>query len=253
VPSSGWAYNYIQLAHEYGAELEPGSLPAGGAAPRVVVDSPGMRKAFDYEVSVYDRLGGFDKAAAFVSSNGSPTAPDPLMSGRVGMFLQGDWQLGQQAAFGAEKFRDTVGVVAMPAPPGGQQYLCHSGWAYSVPKGAKHAAEAMQFVAWMEQPDHFATYLGQTLGWLPARKATLNQSYITSDPTWQKILEIQNQTGTGAWLPPSPILAQYYRSLDNAESSALSHKQSSEAALQTAQKEVDDALKTAIGNNVYQS
>jgi multiple sugar transport system substrate-binding protein len=252
VPWSGWYYNYIQLGYQYGAKFETGSKLAGTTTPSVVLDSPELRNTFDYLASVAKRLGGADKVKSFMNVTGAEgAAADPLMSGRVGMLLQGDWQLSQQAIVGKDAFRSTIGVVPMPAPPGGQQYLCHSGWAFMVPTGAKHAREAMEYVSWMEESEHFATYIGQVFGWLPARKATLSQSYITSDPTMQKILEIQDQAGLNWWLAPSPILAQYYRALDQAKSAVLDGKTSSASALQAAQAQVESALKTAIANNVY--
>jgi multiple sugar transport system substrate-binding protein len=252
VPWSGWYYNYIALGHQFGAKFETGSKLEGTTTPSVALDSPEMRKMLDYEVSVAKKLGGADKVNAFTNVAGAQgAAADPLMSGRVGMMLTGDWQLSQQAVVGEDAFRSTIGVVAMPPPPGGQTYLCHSGWAFMVPSGAKHAKEALEYVQWMEQSDNFATYIGKVLGWLPAQKSTLNHSYLTSDPTWQQIIGIQNQAGTNWWLPPSPILAQYYRALDQAQSSALAGKKSISSALEAAQAQAESALKSAISNNVY--
>jgi ABC-type glycerol-3-phosphate transport system substrate-binding protein len=168
------------------------------------------------------------------------------------MEINGDWELASaQAAIGTAKTRQTLGVAAMPSPPGGKPYLSHSGWAYMIPAGAKHAAAAMKYVTWMEQPANFAKYLGSVIGIEPARAATLQQSYLTNDPGWQQIIAIENEAGRDWWLAPSPILSQYYTAFDEAQAAVTTLKKSPAAALAAAQKTAQGALQSAQSRGVY--
>ena len=246
IPWAGWQFNYIQLGHQFGAPFEDGS------SQHVVLDSPGLRKTFAYEKQVADKFGGAAKVNSFTTVTGAQgAAADPLISGRLGMELIGDWEMGQQANVGKKAFRETVGVTAMPVPPGGQEYLCHSGWSFMVPTGAKHPDAAVTFAAWMEQGNHFATYLGSNLGWLPAKTAALTSSYITSDPTWRDIVALDQRIGRDWWLPPSPIMQQYYRTLDETQASLVALEKTPVAAATQAQNQVQAVLDNAVALGVY--
>jgi multiple sugar transport system substrate-binding protein len=247
VPWAGWQFNYIQLGHQFGATF------ADGATQRVVLDSPGLRKTFAYERQVAAKFGGAAKVNSFTTVTGAQgAASDPLISGRLGMELIGDWELGQQVNVGKKAFRDTVGVTEMPTPPGGQQYLCHSGWSFMVPTGAKHAAAAVKFAAWMNQGDHFAKYLGSVIGWLPAKTSTLSQPYITSDPTWRAIVALDKKIGRDWWLSPSPIMQQYYRTLDETQASLIALQKMPKQAATQAQRQVQAVLNNAVALGVYE-
>lgn len=244
VPWAGWQFTYIQLGHLFGTTFKDGSSQS------VLVDTPQFRKVLEYEQSISRKYGGGSKVNSFTTVTGAQgSAADPLISGRLGMIMIGDWEIGQEANVGKKVFNDTVGVVPMPAPPGGKQYLSHSGWSFMVPKGAKHPAAAMEFANWMTQPKNFGTYLGPNLGWLPARKDTMTQSYL-KDPVWQDVIKV-NQVGSQWWLQPSPILAQYYRILDQTQDSVTALEKSPTAALKQAQQQVEAALETTVALGMY--
>lgn len=199
IPWDGWQFNYIQLGHQFGAPFDT------GANGKIVLDSPQLRELFAYMQGIARKFGGAGKIDSFTSVTGAQgAAADPLLSGKVGMRLIGDWQLGQQANVGEKVFRETLGVTAMPPPPGGKPYLSHSGWSFMVPTGAEHVNEAMVYVEWMLESDNFGKYIGPANGWLPAKIETRSQKYLTSDPTWRAILAIDAKQEKDWWLPPSP-------------------------------------------------
>lgn len=246
IPWDGWQFNYIQLGHQFDAPFKT------GADQTVQLDSPQMRKLFAYEQKIARKFGGAGKINAFTTVTGAQgAAADPLLSGRVGMRLIGDWELGQQANVGKKKFRETLGVTMMPSPPGGKPYLSHSGWSFMVPTGAKHVDAAMVFVEWMLQSDHFGKYIGPANGWLPAKTETLKQDYLTSDPTWRDIIEIDSKLPRDWWLEPSPVLGPYYRFLDEAQSELTALDGTPAQLLARAQRQVEDALANAIALGVY--
>lgn len=247
VPWAGWQFNYIQMGHQAKADFQ------NGQDPKVVLDSPGLRQVMQYNYDVAKKFGGSSKVNSFTTVAGAEgSAADALLSGRLGMELIGDWEIGQQLNVGKKVFRETLGVTAMPPPPGGQQYLCHSGWSFMFPTGAKHTEAAMKFVTWIQEPAHFAKYLGTTLGWLPARNETRSQDYLTSDPTWRKVIEIDQKAGRNWWLPPSPILQQYYHTLDQSVAAIISLQKTPDKALREAQDQVEAALENAVALGFYE-
>jgi multiple sugar transport system substrate-binding protein len=246
VPWVGWQFNYVQLGHLFGSDFKDGSSHSA------VLDTPEMRKVFEYEQSVSKKFGGSAKINSFTTVTGAQGASaDPLLSGRVGMLMIGDWEIGQEANVGKAKFNKTIGVTALPPPPGGKQYLSHSGWSFMVPKGSKHKKEAMEFAAWMSQPKNFATYIGPSHGWLPARTDTMTQPYLTADPAWQEVIAVDKKIGTQWWLQPSPIIQQYYRILDETQDSIIALEKSPAGGLKQAQSQIQAALDDATALGVY--
>lgn len=246
IPFTGWGFNWAQLGHLFGAEFKVGT------EPEIQVDSPGLRKSMQYVYDTAKKYGGAAKVNSFLSIAGAQgAAADPLLSGRVGMMLTGDWQIGQQNNVGADVFNKKLGVVPMPTPPGGTPYLCHSGWSFMFPRDAENVREAMQFVQWVMEPDNFAKHIGTAIGWLPAKKEIRSHEYLTSNPAWRAVLEIDKKMGQKWWLPPSPILQQYYRILDQTNASIIALETDPISAIEKAQEDAELVLKNAIALGIY--
>ncbi len=246
VPWTGWGFNYIQIGHLFGADFKVGSTP------EVLIDSPGFKRGMDYIHTVAKKYGGAAKVNAFTTVSGAQgAAAEPLLSGRLGMMLVGDWEIGQKVNVGQKVFNDTLGVTAIPTPPGGKPYLSHSGWSFMVPVGAKHRKEAMEFAAWMQEPANFVRHIAPANGWLPARKDTRQQAFYQKDASWKQVLAIEKVAGQEWWLPPSPILQQYYRLLDETNASVTALETTPAAALRKAQKQVEAVLRNSIALGIY--
>jgi multiple sugar transport system substrate-binding protein len=246
VPWQGWLYNYVEYGHLYNADLQDGSSKG------VKLNTPGMQQSLSWERSFAQKFGGASNVNSYTNvQNASGVVTDPLTSGRVGMEFTGDWELEHQAVLGASKFRNLVGVTSVPTPPGGQNYMSHSGWAFMIPKGSKNADATMQFVKWIMQDDNFVKYLGSPLGWMPAKLTTRQNSYYQSDPFWQAIFAANQKNGENYWLLPSPVLAQYYSALGNAESEVINLKKTPQQALVEADSVAQNALQAAITDGSY--
>lgn len=246
VPWAGWGFNYIQMGHLFGAEFKVGDTP------EIQIDSAGFRRSFSYIHAAATRYGGAAKVNSFTTVTGAQgAAADPLLSGRLGMELIGDWEIGQQANVGQKVFDDTLGVVQIPTPPGGTKYLSHSGWSFMVPEGAKHPDEAMQFATWMQEPKNFVKHIAPANGWLPARTETRSQSFYTESKAWQQVLAIEKEAGQDWWLPPSPILQQYYRILDETNASITALETTVDPGLRKAQTQGEAVLRNAIALGIY--
>ena len=247
VPWSGWEFNDIEFGHLFGAGLE------SGANRRVTLNTPGMRAALEWEASIAKRYGGASKVNSFTYvANATGAAADPLISGRLGMMAVGDWYLGNRQVVGAKEFQAKIGVGVIPPRPGGRPYLCHSGWAFMMPRGAGHVEETMKFVAWMLDDHRFARYFGAALGWAPARKSSRTVPFYAEDPMWQAVFAANASAGAERqWLPPSPVLAEYYRALGDAEEQVVNLKMTPAQALAEADSIVQQALEVAITERNY--
>ncbi|MGI8870851.1 MAG: extracellular solute-binding protein [Mycobacteriales bacterium] len=246
IPWSGWQFSYIQIGHMYGADFQNGSQAS------VRINSPGLRKTFDYYTEIAKRYGGGARINSFTTLSGAEgSAADPLLSGRLGMNMIGDWEIGQRSNVGAKVFNETLGVTSVPVPPGGHNYLSHSGWSFMVPVGAKHAKEAVQFAAWMQQPANFVKHIATANGWLPARTATRSQSFYTQSPAWQGVLAVEAKNQPDWWLAPSPILQQYYRITDETNASVTALEGSPGKQLTKAQSQVEAVLRNVTALGIY--
>ena len=246
-PWDGWIFNPVEFGHLFGMDFQD------GASKTVKLDAPAMRKELAWEQSVATKFGGQAKINAFISPPNLTTgmAASDLLAGRVGMQSIGDWLIATgETDLGVAGFAKVIGVTPMPVPPGGQNYLSHSGWAFMVPHGAPNAAAAMQFVQWLSQDANVVKLTG-TLGWLPAR-VSARSAKIYQDPNWQRVLAVNREAPSeGFWLRPSPILTQYYQALLNAESAVVNLKQTPTQALSTAQKVAQQALQDALSSGAY--
>lgn len=248
-PWDGWYFNLIAYAHLFKSDMQSGSNKT------VKLNDTGMLKALQWETAVAKRFGGASKVSSFAyPPNATGTQGDPLLSGRVGMYVIGDWEIYNTTLFkgGSIGAAQHIGVTKLPVPAaGGQSYLCHSGWSFMVPHGAANAAAAMQFVDWISQDTHLAA-MDYNISWIPAKLSARSQPQYRANPFWQKIFTINKEAGAEQyWLLPSPVETQYYAALKDAESFAINLKKSPAQALSDGQKVANQALQDSIAAGDY--
>ncbi len=245
-PWVGWEFNQVEIGHLFGAPLEDGSQPV------VRIDSPQMQQAFTWEQQIAKKFGGASNVNSFTTnSSGAGLSTDPLISGLLGMEIIGTWELDQRDAIGKDKFNNLIGIA--PVPSGVQSYICHSGYAFMVPTGSKHAEQAMEFAQWMLQDKVFASHFSQQ-SYIPAKISTRQDAFYQKDPTWSSILNADEQAGPQRpWLTPSPLLTQYYKAIENAEAEVINLQASPATALSEANALLQPALQAAITDGDYSS
>jgi len=247
-PWDGWYFNIIAYAHLFKSDLQSGSNKT------VKLNDAGMLKALQWESDAAKRLGGASKVSSFAyPPNATGTQGDPLVSGRVGMYVIGDWEIYSSTLMkgGAAEFAKHIGIAPLPVPAGGQSYLSHSGWSFMVPHGAANAAAAMQFVAWMNQDQNIAA-MDTNISWIPAKLSARSASTYRTNPIWQRIIGINKEAGAEQyWLLPSPVETQYYAALKDAESFVINLKKTPQQALADAQKVANQALQDALSAGDY--
>lgn len=247
VPWQGWEFNQVEFGHLFGAPL------TDGATPSVQINSPQLRQSFQWEQQIAKKFGGASNVNSFTTSGsaGAGLSSDPLLGGLVGMEVIGSWELNQRDVIGKAKFNDLIGIASVPS--GAQSYICHSGYAFMVPTGAKYTAQTMQFVQWLLQDQTFVSHFSQQ-AWIPAKISTRQNAFYQKDSTWHNILVADENAGPERpWLTPSPLLTQYYKAIENAEAQVINLQASPATALSDADALLQQALQGAITDGDYSS
>jgi multiple sugar transport system substrate-binding protein len=156
--------------------------PASG---RATADSEPIVRALDWMCS-YSRRYGADEVAAFRTGDQALAGTSfPLLEGRYVVVMDGQWRVAEMAAAQEAAARDgrpvpQYGVAPLPPPPGGRQ---HAGWVtgnfFVVPRGAKNAAGAWEFMKfWSGFGGHEAQAAQACAagGWIPVSQAVVEEA-----------------------------------------------------------------------------
>ncbi|AZN43932.1 ABC transporter substrate-binding protein [Paenibacillus albus] len=138
IPNFGNSWFYLYAIQNNGKFLDDDGK-------KVLLNSPENVEALNFMVKGYDLLGGAKKANAYSSSFQSG-ANDPFLSGKLGMVINGNWILSDLLRFSPNL---NFGVAMPPTPTGSDYKTWSGGWAYGVPKGAKHPKEAFEVIKWL--------------------------------------------------------------------------------------------------------
>lgn len=121
------------------------------------LDSPEIVEALKFMVDGYKIIGGYDEAKKFESGFRSGDN-DPFAIGQIAMVINGDWQIANYARFSPRaKFK------VAPAPVPDDRFYHRGrfkdekdtfttwagGFAWCMPKGAKHQEAAWKFMKWV--------------------------------------------------------------------------------------------------------
>lgn len=124
---------------------------------RSTLFTPGAVKAIEFMKEGYDLVGGMEQADRFTSTLKSGE-DDPFLTGQVAMVVNGNWTLG-----GYLRYKPGFDFGVAPAPVPDDRFLKQGafkdekepfitwggGWAYVIPRGAKHVDEGWEFIKWM--------------------------------------------------------------------------------------------------------
>ncbi|MGD0089650.1 MAG: extracellular solute-binding protein [Planctomycetota bacterium] len=108
-----------------------------------LLNEPAVTGALEFMKLLYDDLGGATEVNAFQSSF-QGGALDPFLTGKVAMKIDGNWTLSGIAAYKPDL---NFGVCAAPMPRADQERISWlGGWAWVIPRGAKHPREAWKLI-----------------------------------------------------------------------------------------------------------
>lgn len=166
---------------------------------------------------------------------------EPFLAGQVAMVVDGNWRLNTIRRF-APKLDFSLAPIPYPKQ-GGKMTTWSGGWAFVIPSGAKHPAEAwefMKFAAGRRGQELFMT-LGDHL---PTLNSLLKSDYLTRDPYQRAFAGLLPYAQSR---PPLPVGGLYWDALQKAMNDVLPGKKTAAAALaevtEAVQRELDRVLK----------
>lgn len=136
VPNYGNSWLYL-----YG--WQNGAQYMSGDGKTCLLHEKAVVGALEYMKSMYDDLGGAAEVNAFQSSFQGGEL-DPFLTGKIAMKIDGNWVLSGIAAY-----KPDMNFAAAPAPmPDASQEPISwlGGWAWVIPKGARHPREAWRLI-----------------------------------------------------------------------------------------------------------
>jgi ABC-type glycerol-3-phosphate transport system substrate-binding protein len=214
---------------------------------KATLDCPENVAALAWRVRLTDMLGGRERVAAFRSGFGATeSAQNPFALGNVAMQIDGEWLPAQLAKYAP--FAD-YGVAEIPHPaarPDLRNMAWQDGDFLTIPKGARHADAAWEFIVWMQQPRQQEEYQA-AMGNLPTIRALLDSPALTTGSRAKEALgfvlkRIASNRANTRFFPTVPITRLYKDALDHAVEVAELHQKSPEAALREAQQRVQREL-----------
>ena len=136
VPNYGNSWLYL-----YGWQNGARFISADGKT--CLLNEPAVTGALEFMKLLYDDLGGASEVNAFQSSFQGGTL-DPFLTGKIAMKIDGNWTLSGIAAYKPDL---NFGVCPAPMPRADQERISWlGGWAWVIPKGAKHPREAWKLI-----------------------------------------------------------------------------------------------------------
>jgi ABC-type sugar transport system permease subunit/ABC-type glycerol-3-phosphate transport system substrate-binding protein len=157
IPNYGNSWLYLYSWQNGGEFLSPDGRTC------TLADKPNV-EALQYMRDLYDDLGGYDKVNVFQSGFQS-NEQDPFVTGKIAMVINGSWMTPVFARYAPGL---DYGVAPAPVPAerlagvasgkgrfkGQKPYISWvGGYAYTIPRGARHAQEGWKFIQWMNSPE----------------------------------------------------------------------------------------------------
>lgn len=199
---------------------------------RVTADDPNNVEALTAYMQLMQDQGGYPAVQALTSGFGANTgAYNPFFHGDVGFYISGEWN-----PYWAWKYSPGThyGVAPLPYPADhpdrkGSVWLADN--LFCIPRGAKHAREAWDFLAWIQSTEAQRLF-ASTLHNVPNIRAELHDPTLTSDPpfvpkhpgdrdpnSWKpyfgQFLALADSP-TATSFPSTPVASLYSSELSNA-------------------------------------
>ena len=221
------------------AELYSWIYANGGEIVRVTPEKaeiqfnkPPAVEAAEWLVKMYDRIGGVDAWEAF-RKNFQGQAQDPFFVGQVAAKRDGSWFLATVKQFAPHL---EYGLAPEPYGPSGKgPATMVGGYNWSISKGARHADQGWEFLAWFSQKEPASRYAAAQ-GNMPGRKSALTTDYVQKNPEIKFFFEALRY---GRPFPTAPWTQVMWDSVNvEAQTAILRRQQSPKAALDGAAQKV---------------
>jgi multiple sugar transport system substrate-binding protein len=209
---------------------------------KAMVNDPKVVEVLDWVKQWVDRYGGWSNYQAFRGQFSSPPN-DPFMSGKVAMVADINGYL-SQLNFYRPKYTGPDGKQANmdwgigDLPYKTKQASWSGGFALSIPRGAKNAAAAWEFVKCASGAKGAESWSRDTYA-MAANLEAANSPVLAADANWQFMLNAMKYSTGGYYLTKYP---NYFEQVGNRLEDVWQGKASSKDALDAAQKAIEDEM-----------
>jgi multiple sugar transport system substrate-binding protein len=217
---------------------------------KVLIDTPEARETLSWVVGELEKAGGIEKLNSFfdyatpVGGWTPATLREVFYNSYSAILRDGVWMFHMLETMPPQPIE--YGTALLPYngnnPKARSTLLVDGGWGYAIPKNAKNAPAAWEWIKYAcaeeGSKDFFQAQNGRPT---PIKEFNQDQWYYDNNPYWSVVLkDAENAT----YSPPLPVSPQIKNAINTAVEPVLYGKTSVEAALKeaaaTAQKILDD-------------
>lgn len=218
------------------------------ATHQLTLASSANQAALQWEIDYYKTY-GLSSMDRFLSGIASFTysPQDPFLLSQLGMEIVGEWR-----PFGWDHWGKRIAATIALAPlpyPAKHPEMAHFNYATaasaSIPKGAKHVAEAWAYLQFLASRQG-QLILANGVDNLPTRRDLLaDPALLTTGRLAQFARYRATATVVGIW-PPTPATTELMTTLSQEEDLAIHGKQTAAQALANVQKRVQPSITSAL-------
>ena len=206
---------------------------------KLTITDPRIVQSFEWQKSYADKY-GMATIQSFSSAFGSEVQ-DPFIMGMISMVVTGDWNLSGLDRFAPKmKWGVDYGVTYIPRPAelAKKPTTWAGGWSLGIPKGAKHAKEAFEFIKFACGPVGQKTYSVETLH-LPTIAELLKDKDIRGERRHAFFVDLVKYAKNR---PPLPVGALLWDELTTARDAVINGQKTPQKACEDVEKRVQPEL-----------
>jgi len=228
--SQGWHYTW---GWAFGGEFY------NPKTKKLTITDPNIVKSFEWQKSYADKY-GIAAIQSFSSAFGSE-AQDPFIMGMISMKVDGDWTLSGLTKFAPKlKWGVDYGATYIPRPAelAKKPITWAGGWSLGIPKGAKNAKAAFEFIKFACGPVGQKIYTVDTLH-LPTIRALLNDKDVRGERRHAFFVDLVKYAKNR---PPLPVGALLWDELTAARDAVINGQKTPLKACQDVEARVQPEL-----------
>jgi len=237
-------HGYESVLSHFAAQFNPTYFTSDGKS--AAGDDPGLKKAFEWQKQLVDKLGGYRKLENYRTTFGDEfSTKNPFMTGQVAMAIDGEWRGGMIADAGNPV---DFGTAPFPVPDDlaseyGKGYT--SGTIVGIANTSKKQNAAWEFVKFLTTDTDAVVSFSNAIHNVPSTKAALASPKVDKDPSFQTFLKVAENPNSNT-TPASPNGGAYQQTLQNVGYAYESGKVTDlDAALDKAAKQIDTEVAQA--------
>ena len=206
-------------------------------AGKPIGDNPANVRALTWLVDLYNRY-GTTNVMAFQNSKWANALSNPMISGAVGMQLDGDWVCLFMEKFAPDTDWGTAYFPYEDGYPERAKMSAVDGAINIIPKGAKNAEAAWEFISWFQTTPEATSLFARGIANGPPLRSVAADPDFSMVPQYKTVTDILLEGILYPW-PALPYSALYYDELSKAQELALYGQKSPEKALQDMQARIE--------------